>query len=328
MNAILGLVLAASLVGPVEAGDDCPAPPDREDEYMEMVERLDLAEDNFGVILAGAAYRKDFPFGRRWLEVAVLEFEASVASLSTMGHAADLYREIRVVLAEDEHQVNLILKTQLGLAFAKYGLVKEAEEKFREVAATRTVRDNPESIEFFDDRLAELAEVGKPFRHFRAAGPGGLLVDTAALRGQVVVVLFWSPSCWLCRAEVGALAELSRELGDGLAIVGVVPEAEATGLEDYLEAAGIDWPNVFDRTLDGERISERLRVRGVQETILIDRNGSVVQRGLRGMELGDALRFRSFLSAEETEQPPGASRDAGGRGRPGGQPSLRRGSRR
>lgn len=101
----------------------------------------------------------------------------------------------------------------------------------------------------------------------------GQQIDTAALRGQVLVVNFWASWCKPCEQEALEL-ELAHQFykDQGVVFIGVDfvdIEREALG---YLERFEITYPNGPDL---GTEISQAFRTQGVPETFVVGLDGRV-----------------------------------------------------
>lgn len=94
-----------------------------------------------------------------------------------------------------------------------------------------------------------------------------------SLEGQVVLVNFWASWCLPCEEEAAELEQAYRQYGpQGVVFLGVnyvdtEPEALA-----YLEKFDITYPNGPDL---GTRIAQAFRIRGVPETFIIGRDGTI-----------------------------------------------------
>lgn len=102
----------------------------------------------------------------------------------------------------------------------------------------------------------------------------GQQVDTAALRGKVVLVNFWASWCKPCEQEAADLEaawQYYKDRGDvvflGVDYVDTEPEAL-----QYLQKFGITYPNGPDLAT---RISQAYRIRGVPETYILDQEGKL-----------------------------------------------------
>jgi thiol-disulfide isomerase/thioredoxin len=132
--------------------------------------------------------------------------------------------------------------------------------------------------------------VGMTAPDFAATDLRGAPVSLKSLRGRVVLLDFWATWCGPCIGEVPHMVELNgRFKGDDFALVGVSLDGDGLALADFLDERKMTWPEVCDlREFDGA-VPTLYHVRGVPDTVLIDREGRIVARGLRGEDLVHAV---------------------------------------
>lgn len=117
----------------------------------------------------------------------------------------------------------------------------------------------------------------------------GKPLHLSQLQGKVVVVNFWATWCDPCREEIPDFVKLYKEYrGRGLEIIGVSMD---TGKEEQVKAFakkfGIEYPIVVGDI----RVARQWLVQGIPRTLLIDREGKVVQEivgvtDMRSLEKG------------------------------------------
>jgi thiol-disulfide isomerase/thioredoxin len=117
--------------------------------------------------------------------------------------------------------------------------------------------------------------------------PEGVERKLSDLRGQIVLVDFWASWCGPCRRENPNVVRLYERFHDqGFEIYSVSLDKDR---EEWLKAIRDDrlsWPNhVSD--LNGWTSSggKTYGIRSVPSTVLVDREGKVVARNLRGSDL-------------------------------------------
>ncbi len=117
---------------------------------------------------------------------------------------------------------------------------------------------------------------------------GGQL-SSAALRGHIVLLNFWASWCAPCRLEMPALDSLRREITDTTFVfLGVNEEEDTTAARAFLDEFGFDFPVLLGRG----HLRERFHYPGLPYTLLVDRDGKVVERwiGFAGPEQLQAIR--------------------------------------
>jgi len=143
---------------------------------------------------------------------------------------------------------------------------------------------------------------------FEGPNEEGETVSLADYLGNVVLLDFWAGWCGPCISELPTLRELVDTYGDqGVTVLGINLDRS---LGDFLVALAdqeIDWPQIFDGS-DGA-IGALYRIEGIPMTYLLDADGTIVARGLRGDRLIEAVA--AMLAPQETETDPSAEEPEG-----------------
>lgn len=123
---------------------------------------------------------------------------------------------------------------------------------------------------------------------FSGTGPDGEVLSLNQLHGGVVVLDFWAAWCGPCLAELPTLRRIVDEFGPlGVTVLGINLDRTAEAFAAALEEHDVDWPQIYDGS-DGQ-IGELYRIEGIPMIYLVDGDGSIVARGLRGERLIDAV---------------------------------------
>ncbi|NNM35415.1 MAG: TlpA family protein disulfide reductase [Gemmatimonadetes bacterium] len=129
---------------------------------------------------------------------------------------------------------------------------------------------------------------GDPLPEFSATSLlGGQPVSLSDYEGQVLLVNLWATWCVPCRTEtpyLQSLYETYRE--EGLRIVGISVDLESSvgEVEAFIEEMGVS----YDILLDPKGRSETaFQARGMRNSILVGRDGTVLFSWLGPIEEGD-----------------------------------------
>jgi peroxiredoxin len=101
--------------------------------------------------------------------------------------------------------------------------------------------------------------------------------DSKNLRGEVLLVNFWSTSCTPCREEMPDLERLyQRFQAQGLVVLAISGD-KASDLRNYLAEQKVSFPLLVD---PDDKVRERFRVAGIPKTFLYDREGRLAGQTL------------------------------------------------
>jgi peroxiredoxin len=128
---------------------------------------------------------------------------------------------------------------------------------------------------------------GRSFPDFEGTTPAGGRVRLSNLQGKVVLVDLWFRDSLPWKREVPNLVRMYQEYQpQGFEILGVNLERDTAGLADFLRAQGIRWTQLVGPT----DLPRQLGIYGDTARFLLDQNGRIIGRDLKGADLSAAVR--------------------------------------
>ena len=130
------------------------------------------------------------------------------------------------------------------------------------------------------------AKVGDLAPQFSAPTPDGKQLALKQALGKVTIVDFWASWCKPCRAENPNVVALYNELhSKGLNIIGVSLDRTADKWTEAIAADKLTWSHVSNLKFWDEPIAKQYGVASIPATFVLDANGTIVAKDLRGPEL-------------------------------------------
>lgn len=132
---------------------------------------------------------------------------------------------------------------------------------------------------------AENAAVGSRAPNFKAPTPTGEELALHDVLGKATILDFWAAWCKPCRAENPNVVRIYEKYrGQGLSILGVSLDRKAEDWKRAIEEDGLEWNHVSNVQYFDE-IAELYNVNAIPATFVLDENGIIVAKNLRGAAL-------------------------------------------
>jgi len=159
---------------------------------------------------------------------------------------------------------------------------------------TETIRNSSAGKELSEriDKL-KLVAVGAIAPDFTQMTPENQPVKLSDFKGKYVLIDFWASWCGPCRAENPNVVKVYNQYKDnGFTVLGISLDNEK-GRDAWLKAINKDqltWTQVSDLKGWYNEVAALYSVKAVPQNFLIDPNGKIIAKNLRGEELAAKLK--------------------------------------
>jgi len=147
---------------------------------------------------------------------------------------------------------------------------------------------NDKNVIMFHDVVERMlsTNVGQFAPEISLPTPNGKEIALSSLKGKLVLIDFWASWCGPCRKEMPNVVKIySKFKNKGFEIYGVSLDQDKEKWMEAITKDGINWPQVSDLKYWDNVAARIYNVQGIPYTVLIDKDGKIIAKNLRGQEL-------------------------------------------
>lgn len=142
--------------------------------------------------------------------------------------------------------------------------------------------------------------IGEKISDFAQNGVNGEVISVQSLRGKYVLIDFWASWCIPCRDEnPGVVKAYQQFRGKGFEVLGVSLDDKKERWVKAIKDDKLTWLHVSDLNGLNNQVAKMFSIRSIPDNILIDREGKILARSLKGDDLEKKLQEIFSKAAEK-----------------------------
>ncbi|MEQ9440312.1 MAG: TlpA disulfide reductase family protein [Cyclobacteriaceae bacterium] len=168
----------------------------------------------------------------------------------------------------------------------EFDFLSDLADRFKE-----EMPDSPYTQQFVEqvESLRTLA-IGMPAPDIRLPNPEGDTISLSSLSGNYVMIDFWAAWCKPCRMENPNVVRLYNKYKDkGFEIYGVSLDQTKQAWVEAIKKDQLTWKHVSDLRYFDSQAAKLYNINAIPATVLIDPDGKIVAKNLRGQALEERL---------------------------------------
>jgi len=135
-----------------------------------------------------------------------------------------------------------------------------------------------------------IGKMGSLMPEFKQNDVNGKPVSLSSFRGKYVLIDFWASWCGPCRAENPNLVKTFHTFKDkNFTVLGVSLDQDKPRWLEAIKKDALTWTHVSDLKYWNNEVAVQFGIQSIPSNFLIDPNGIIIGKDLRGEELTSAL---------------------------------------
>jgi thiol-disulfide isomerase/thioredoxin len=131
---------------------------------------------------------------------------------------------------------------------------------------------------------------GQPFFEFSQKDINGNMVHFSDLKGKYILVDFWASWCGPCRAENPNVLKAYQQYKDkNFTVIGISLDDDGNKWKKAVTEDGMPWLQLSDLKGSSNEVARYYNINAIPFSFLLDPQGRIIARGLRGTELQQQL---------------------------------------
>jgi peroxiredoxin len=255
--------------------------------------------------IEGGAAQNDFMAYRQIITTLVMQQQLMQAEYGTAQQSGDNAKMMAIQqqfqTLNQEYVLNMInfIKSHPKSAMSAYVLGNDLSNPnvpIEQLMDAATYIDaslaNNSYVKSVNKRLETIrgTMVGYKATNFAQNSPEGKPIKLSDFKGKYVLLDFWASWCRPCRMEnPNVVAAYNRYKNKGFTVLGVSMDTNKDLWTAAIAADNLTWTHVSDLKGWGNEAGILYSVKGIPQNFLIDKEGKIVAKNLRGAELDEKL---------------------------------------
>ncbi|MEO8412749.1 MAG: AhpC/TSA family protein [Ginsengibacter sp.] len=137
---------------------------------------------------------------------------------------------------------------------------------------------------------SKINPIGSVIKDFSQKDTAGNPVNVSSFRGKYVLLDFWASWCKPCRMENPNVVAAFNKFNDkNFTILSVSLDQAKPAWLDAIKMDGLTWSHVSDLKGWSNEVAALFQIRSIPQNLLIDPNGKIIAKNLRGAVLDNKL---------------------------------------